>query len=177
MFFPIPGSGIPMNLTTKRLILRPMAQSDAPALFAILGDAEAMRFWQRPPIRRLAVVEEMVREQIAAGPLCRYWTVWRDGDAIGSCDLSFISPEDGQAQTGFLFRRDQWGHGLAGEAMTAVTAHAFGPLGLSLLAARTHVENRRARRLLERLGFALDRIEQSDAPGIPMPVAVYLLHP
>ena len=164
-----------MNLITKRLTLAPMAQADAPTLFAILSDPEAMRFWQRPPVTRLAVVEDMVREQIAAAPLCRYWTVWHGGDAIGSCDLSFISPEDGQAQTGFLFRRDRWGFGFAREAMTAVTAYAFGPLDLGLLIARTHVENERARRLLERLGFTLDRIEESSAPGFAIPVAVYLL--
>jgi ribosomal-protein-alanine N-acetyltransferase len=168
-----------MNLITKRLALRPMTQSDAPALFAILGDPEAMRFWHRPPIARPAVVEEMVREQIAAEPLCRYWTVWREGDAIGSCDLSFISPEDGEAQAGFLFRRDQWGQGFATEAMAAVTSHAFGPLGLSLLVARTDVENVRARRLLERLGFMLERIQVGEAPlpGIRMDVAIYLLQP
>jgi RimJ/RimL family protein N-acetyltransferase len=166
-----------MTLTTQRLILKPMAQADAPALFAILGDPEAMRFWHRPPIARLAVVEEMVREQIEAGPLCRYWTAWRDGDAIGSCDLSFISPADGEAQAGFLFRRDQWGRGFAREAMAAVIAHGFGPLGLSLLTARTDVENARARRLLERLGFMLDRIQtgETPSPGIRMDVAVYLL--
>ena len=166
-----------MILTTQRLTLRPMAQSDAPALFAILSDPEAMRFWHCPPIARLAVVDEMVREQIAAGPLCRYWTVWRAGDAIGSCDLSFISPEDGEAQAGFLFRRDQWGQGFAGEAMAAVTAHAFGPLGLSLLVAKTRVENIRARRLLERLGFVLERVQAEEAPGIRRDVAVYLLQP
>jgi RimJ/RimL family protein N-acetyltransferase len=154
-----------------------MAQSDAPALFAILGDPVAMRFWHRPFVTRLAVVEEMVREQIAAGPLCRYWTVWRGDDAIGSCDLSFVSPEDGQAQAGFLFRRDQWGQGFALEAMQAVTAYAFGPLALTLLAARTHVENEAGRRLLERLGFLLDGIEESDAPGLAMTVAVYSLQP
>ena len=33
-----------MLLTTERLSLRPMLQSDAAALFAILGDAQAMRF-------------------------------------------------------------------------------------------------------------------------------------
>jgi RimJ/RimL family protein N-acetyltransferase len=164
-----------MLLTTPRLSLKPMAQSDAPALLAILSDPEAMRFWQRPPIMRLAVVEEMVREQIAAGPLCRYWTVRRGLDPIGSCDLSFIRPEDGQAQVGFLFRRDQWGFGFAGEAMAAVTAFAFERLSLSLLIARTHVENSRARRLLERLGFVLDRTENSGGPGISMPVAIYLL--
>jgi RimJ/RimL family protein N-acetyltransferase len=166
-----------MNLKTDRLMLRPMAQSDAPALFAILSDAEAMRFWQRPPVTRLAVVEDMVREQIAAAPLCRYWTVWRGGDAIGSCGLSFIRPEDGQAQTGFLFRRDQWGHGFAREAMQAVTDHAFASLGLTLLVAKTHLDNEPARRLLERLGFWLDHIEESGEPGIVMTLAVYCLSP
>jgi len=167
------------NLITKRLALRPMAQSDAPALFAILSDDDAMLYWHRPPIVRLTVVEEMVREQIAAAPLCRYWTVWRGQDAIGSCDLSFISPQDGEAQAGFLFRPDQWGQGFAHEAMAAVTAHAFGPLGLSLVIARTDIRNARARRLLERLGFVLERIqaEQAPSPGIRMDVAIYLLQP
>jgi len=75
--------------------------------------------------------------------------------AIGSCDLSFISPEDGQAQTGFLFRRDQWGQGFALEAMQAVTAYAFGPLELTLLSPRPMLGTKPARRLLERLGFLL----------------------
>ena len=58
-----------MNLTTERLTLRPMVPGDAPALFEILRDAEAMRFWHRPAVTRLAVVEDMVREQIAAAGL------------------------------------------------------------------------------------------------------------
>jgi RimJ/RimL family protein N-acetyltransferase len=154
-----------------------MLQSDAPALFAIFGDEEAMRFWQRPAVTRLAVVEEMVREQIAAHDLCRYWTVWRQDDAIGSCDLSFIHRAEGHAQTGFLFRRDQWGQGLAREAMAAVTAHAFGTLGLALLTASTHAQNARARRVLEQLGFALERIVPGHAPvpGVRMDSAFYAL--
>ena len=55
-----------MILKTERLTLRPQAEGDAAALFSILNDAEAMRFWNRPPITRLAVVEELVREQQAA---------------------------------------------------------------------------------------------------------------
>jgi len=166
-----------MILTTPRLILRPMVQADAPALFAILGDDTAMRFWHRPPIRRLAVVEEMVREQIAAGDVCRYWTVFRDGDPVGSCDLSRISPEDGEAETGFLFRRDQWGQGFAFEAVAAVAGHAFDRLELDMLVARTHADNARARRVLERLGFELERVLDGYAPvpGIRMDCAVYAL--
>lgn len=166
-----------MLLTTKRLILRPMLQSDAAALFAILGDPEAMRFWQRPALARLAVAEEMVREQIAARDICRYWTVWRQDDAIGSCDLSFIDPAKNRAETGFLFRRDQWGRGYAAEAMGAVIAHAFGELRLELLTASTHAQNARARRVLERLGFGLDRLVagHQPVPGVAMDCAFYAL--
>lgn len=166
-----------MILKTERLLLRPMVQSDAPALFAILADPQAMRFWHRPAINRLAVAEEMVREQIEAGAHCRYWTVWRDDDAIGSCDLSFIDPGTARAETGFLFRRDQWGQGYAGEAMAAVTAHAFTALGLDLLIAWTQERNAAARRVLERLGFGLEQIllDHAPVPDVRMDCAVYAL--
>jgi len=166
-----------MFLTTERLTLRPMLQSDTAALFAILGDTEAMRFWQRPAITRLAVAEEMVREQIAAEALCRYWTVWRQDDAIGSCDLSFIDPVENRAETGFLFRRDQWGQGYAAEAMGAVIGHGFDGLGLQLLTASTHARNLRARRVLERLDFDLEGLVDGHqpVPGVVMDCAFYAL--
>ncbi len=143
-----------MTLQTARLTLRPQEQADAPALFPILNDAEAMRFWHRPAIARLAVVEEIVREQQAAmaDGLCRYWTLVEDGQAIGSADLSLIA--DGSAELGFLVRRDRWGLGLASEAAGAVIAHAFDTMGLSRLAAATYVDNKAAARVLEKNGFA-----------------------
>ena len=55
-----------MILETSRLVLRPMTMADAPALFAILGDAEAMEFWGRPPLPRLATVEAQMADELAA---------------------------------------------------------------------------------------------------------------
>ena len=143
------------RIGTPRLILRPQQQADAPALFAILSDERAMRFWNRAPLTQLTVVEELVREQQAAmaeGP-CRYWTLIRDGEAIGSVDLSLI--QDGSAELGFLLRPDCWGKGLATEAVGAVIAHGFGALALTRLAATVQTENRAAARVLEKNGFRL----------------------
>jgi ribosomal-protein-alanine N-acetyltransferase len=165
-----------MILKTERLTLIPQQMGDAPALFMILNDAEAMRFWSRPPITRLAVVEELVTEQQAAmaGGVCRYWTVREGPDAIGSVDLSLI--QDGSAELGFLFRRDRWGFGLASEAAAAVTAHAMGPLGLSRLASAIQTENRAAARVLEKTGFILvDRRGVTIASGRSRDCAFYLL--
>jgi RimJ/RimL family protein N-acetyltransferase len=141
-------------LKTERLTLRPQDLADAPALFAILSDPEAMRFWNRPAITRLAVAEELIREQqeAMANGLCRYWTVIRADEAIGSVDLSLI--ESGSAELGFLLRPDCWGFGLATEAAGAVIAHGFDRLGLTRLAAAVQSDNRAAIRVLEKNGFA-----------------------
>ncbi|OJT95033.1 MAG: hypothetical protein BGN82_10035 [Alphaproteobacteria bacterium 65-7] len=149
-----------MILLTERLTLRPQQQADSTALFAILSDPRAMRFWSRPALTRLAVADEIVREQQAAMArgLCRYWTVLEGTDAIGSVDLSLIA--DGSAELGFLLRPDRWGLGLASEVAGAVAAHGLGPpgaggMGLDRLAAATRAENRAAARVLVKAGFTL----------------------
>jgi len=146
-----------MILKTDRLILRPQEEADAAALFAILRDADAMRFWNRSTIARLAVVQELMREQQAAmaDGLCCYWTLMEDGEAVGSIDLSLI--QDGSAELGFLLRPDRWGLGLASEAVAAVIAYGFEGLRLTRLAAAAQTANRAAARVLEKNGFA--RIE------------------
>jgi RimJ/RimL family protein N-acetyltransferase len=163
------------SLHTARLILRPQVQEDAHALFDILNDAEAMRFWNRPALARLAVADELVAGQIAAQDqgLCRYWTLWHDGGAIGSVDLSLI--ENGSAELGFLLRRDHWGLGLATEAARAAADFGLGQLGLARLAAAAHAENRAARRVLEKTGFALVGTRDArQADGRTLAAAFYL---
>ena len=147
-------ASLPAILKTARLVLRPQEEADAAGIFAILSDQRAMRFWNRSTITRLAVVEDLVREQQAAMAegLCCYWTLTQEGEAIGSVDLSLI--RDGSAELGFLLRHDRWGLGLASEAVAAVTGYGFEVLHLTRLAAAVQTANRRAARVLEKNGFA-----------------------
>ncbi len=166
-----------MRLTTPRLTLLPQTMADAPALFDILSDPDAMRFWNRPAIARLAVVEELLHGQQAAMDqgLCRYWTAWEGEDAIGSLDLSLIA--DGSAELGFLLRRNRWGLGLASEAVAAVATHAFENLNLARLAAAALAENVAARRVLEKSRFALVEVRPVRLPSGAVPeCAFYLRH-
>ncbi len=145
-----------MILKTERLRLRPLRSVDAPALFAILGDVEAMKFWDRPAVARTATATEIIASQLAAmedGHFL-YWTVWRDDDAIGSVDLSALDFTHRRGEIGFLFRRDQWGQGYGREAMGVLIGHAFGQLRLERLEARVHAANAPAKKLLRLLGFA-----------------------
>ena len=165
-----------MILKTNRLTLQPQTQDDAPALFTILSNEEAMRFWNRPAISRLAVVEELLREQQIAmrEGLCLYWTLVQGAEAIGSIDLSLIG--EGSAELGFLLRPDRWGRGLASEAVAVVIQHGFDALGLTRLAAAVQTANLAAARVLEKNRFL--RIENrtvSIASGERRDCAFYLL--
>lgn len=112
-----------------------------------------MRFWGRPAIARLAVVDELIAGQQAAMAegLCRYWTMTENGNVVGSLDLSHI--QDGAAELGFLVRRDRWGLGLASEAAAAVVAHGMTALGLRRIVAVSQENNLSANRVLEKTGF------------------------
>lgn len=147
-------------LDTDRLHLRPLAARDAEALFAIMSDSEAMRFWDWAPFRELQTMREVIASQLAsmqAGQAC-YWVACLAGTgaAIGTCDLSEIDRHHGRAEIGFAFHRSYWGNGYALEAMRAVTAHAFSAMALERLGARLHAGNHACRRLLERLDFAYE---------------------
>jgi RimJ/RimL family protein N-acetyltransferase len=147
-----------MNLQTSRLHLRPLAVADAPAIFAIMKDPEAMRFWDWPALSDPAVAADIVASQVAAmdagGAL--YWVaaLSPNGPAIGTCDLSEIDSHHRRAEIGFLFHRRYWGKGFASEAIQAIVAHAFVTMRLERLWARFHTGNDASKKLLERLGFS-----------------------
>jgi RimJ/RimL family protein N-acetyltransferase len=149
-----------MNLQTSRLFLRPLVISDAPALFEARRDPLVMRYWDWPPQQSVGEVEGVIANhatQIADGNVL-WWVaaLSPNGPAIGECDLSDIDHRNTRAEVGFLFARAHWGNGYAQEAMTAVIAHAFGPMELHRLWARFHAGNEASRRLLEKLGFAYE---------------------
>jgi len=149
-----------MVLRTKRLFLRPVAVSDAPALFEARGDAEVMRYWDWPEQKDVAAVERIFAEHIPelTSETTRWWAVALSpgGPAIGECDLSEIDTHHGRAEIGFLFARRHWGQGYAQEAMERVIDHGFDDLGLERLWARFHDGNDASKRLLEKLGFTYE---------------------
>jgi [ribosomal protein S5]-alanine N-acetyltransferase len=149
-----------MILRTNRLTIRPIAASDAPALFMARSDPEVMRYWDSPTQESIDAVEQVF---VAHIPELRegrtlWWVValTADGPAIGECDLSEIDRHSAGADVGFLLARAYWRQGYAREAMERVIEYAFGDLGLERLSAHFQVGNEASRRLLERLGFSYE---------------------
>jgi [ribosomal protein S5]-alanine N-acetyltransferase len=146
-----------VTLKTPRMTLRPMKPSDGDALHAVWGDAEAMRYWDWPPMKSVAVTRGIVARQCeeAKHGEALYWSMCLAvrRAPIGACDLSEIDTHHRRAEIGFLLAREFWGEGYALEAMRAVVGYATSALKLERLSARTHSGNERSAALLKRLGF------------------------
>ncbi|MDQ7248409.1 GNAT family N-acetyltransferase [Dongia sedimenti] len=139
----------PPIIETPRLILRRLANYDAPALHAMLSDAETMRYWSSLPHVDLAETEAWVAESVAATARgdAHDFAVLRDGRLVGR--VAFWMGNE----IGFLFHRDVWGQGVAREAVGALLRHGFETLRFTSVRADVDPDNQRSLALLERLGF------------------------
>lgn len=83
-----------------------------------------------------------------------YWAlILKDScELVGICSYERFGPGS-RGEVGFDLAPAWWGVGLMTEALTAVIHYGFQTLGLNEIIAITAPENRRAQRLLKRLGF------------------------
>ena len=138
----------------SRINFTPFSLRDANELFQIRGDEEAMRHWDWPADRTPGDTERVAREMLddVNTGTAKIWTVrLDDGTFVGVVDLSAIA--NGEADIGFMIRRDHWGKSYAFGACMLVIMNAHA-MRLKRLKARIHADNQRSRKLLQRLGFS-----------------------
>jgi RimJ/RimL family protein N-acetyltransferase len=133
---------------TARLLLRRAEPADLAAFHAILSDPRAMRYWSRPEHESIAETRHFVDFLCACpGNGADDWVIAREGRVIGKAG-SWAPPE-----VGFILHPDDWGHGYAFEAMSALIPLLFARHPHPALTAETDPRNAASLRLLARLGF------------------------
>ena len=153
------------KIATSRLILTPFTLEDAPDLFEIRGDPEAMRHWDHPGDASLDETREVAGlflREMAAGEAIYLTARLTDSTFVGLFDLSELTA--GRPDLSFMVARRLWGHGYGREGAEAMVQEAR-RRGLGGLKARIHAGNAASRRLLLGLGF------ESEGTARPMEVA------
>ena len=150
------GDQLP-TLSGARVTLRAIDDPDAAGLLAIFGDAEVVRYWNRPPLSNLAAASALV-DEIQEGFFRRHSFHWgiadpATGELVGICVLGSLNLRHRRAEVSFVLRRDRWGQGLASAALGLLFAFCFETLKLHRLEADVDPDNQRSLHLLERLGF------------------------
>lgn len=147
-------------LATPRLVLRPLVEDDAAALHPMLADAELMTYSADGPLGTVDDVRTYLAEEAEPGNQ-RTWAITRTGDdrAIGWVSGSEADGDSrgGVTEIGFILAREEWGNGIASEAVTAVIDRLFAE-GRKRVFADADTENTASILLLERLGFRCERL-------------------
>jgi RimJ/RimL family protein N-acetyltransferase len=151
------------TIETTRLILRGVTEADAPAYERHFIDWEVIRQlgsvvpWPYPAGGVLAFIRDRVLSE--QGRDKWVWGIFRKEqptELIGVVDLwRQARPEN----RGFWLGRQFWGRGYMTEAVEAVMDHAFGPLGFEKLIFANARGNARSRRIKEKTGAKLIRVE------------------
>ena len=149
-------------LETDRLVLRPYAEGDLDALYAMYSDAEVVRYLDNDPRTRdearALLDRKMAGSKLdAEGDWLGAAVVLRDsGRVVGDLAMQWVSEEHKTAEIGFVFDPEEQGRGYATEAARELLRVAFEDFGLHRVIGRTEARNAASARVLEKLGMRLE---------------------
>jgi RimJ/RimL family protein N-acetyltransferase len=161
----------PLELRTRRTLLRQWKDSDLPQWIAMNADADVRRYFPSRLTEEEALAEAgRMRAAIAQ----RGWGMWAlevpgvmgvagtVGLHVTTIDAHFVPC----VELGWRLKREAWGHGYATEAAQAAMEFGFRKLGLDELVAFTTVTNMPSQRVMQRLGMHRDPRDDFDHPRI-----------
>ena len=146
------------TLETERLLLREIVQDDVPALFAVHGDPEAMKWFGVDPLADEAAAVKLVDLFASWRSLANPGTRWGiqikgQSSLVGTCGLFAWHRNWRKCALGYELNPNSQGNGYMQEALRTCLAWGFEYMELNRVEAQVHPGNAASLRSLERLGF------------------------
>lgn len=166
------------KIETERLYLRELTPGDEAELKTFLQDEEVMYAWEAPftDAEVTAWLTENLRRYKEDGFSFYAVTEKCSGKFWGVCG-PLIETINGERRMGvaYIFNKTCWGKGYATEAAQASVNYAFGALGAEEVIAEIRPENKKSRRVAERLGMTISGSFVKTYKGKEMPHLIYVL--
>ncbi len=143
-------------LLTERLRLRPPAEADLDALYALYSDPRV-----EPWIGHHSREDTAVELSFHIAHWSRFgWGWWAvedlaTGEVIGDCGLQPFARVGPEVEVGYELQPEHWGAGLGTEAARASVEHGLKALELDRIIAVVKHGNTASRRVLEKSGLRL----------------------
>jgi RimJ/RimL family protein N-acetyltransferase len=160
---------VPMPIRTPRLTIRPKQIGDGAITFsAVMETWQELHQWMRWAESRDAFTAESMEirnRHVMATFLLRenielIGIETQTGEGVVWCGLHDIDWQARQCDTGFWVRKSAQGRGIATEAANAMVRYAFGALRMQRVGLTHSRGNEASPRIAEKLGFALEGIQQ-----------------
>lgn len=149
-------------LTTERLLLRQLLESDVEEIFSLRSNKAINKYLGRQPSKTLddaLTFIKNINENIKNSDL-KYWAITfkNSNKLIGTICLFGPSDDLKECEIGYEMLADFQGQGLMVEASRKIIDYAFQTLGLHAVTAFTHKDNQSSTKLLEKLDFEKAKI-------------------
>lgn len=151
-----------MVMDTKRLILRPILESDADPLYPLINDPDVAANMHIPhpyPDGMLLPWIKAARESMAHDERREMTILLKStGAPIGVCGIHRIDWEHMSGEIGYWLGKPFWGNGYMTEAVTGILEYGFNELDLDLyrMYARCLMCNPASARVLEKSGMKFE---------------------
>lgn len=139
---------------SKRVVLRPVLESDIPLLMKWINDPEVSQYLNAHLPMMEADEREWFENLHKRKPNNIVLIIEIDGKPIGNMGLHGISFKDGTATTGALIgEKDFWGKGYGSEAKMLLLDYAFNTLNLTMVLSRVLAFNERSYKYSIKCGY------------------------
>lgn len=160
--------------TTQRLRIRPIADTDFDAVFALESDPEIMRYIRDAETNPEGTRARMARWRAYAenNPGLGVFAVelQETGALAGTCTARHLNfdPQSPEMEIGYIIDKTCWGQGLASELVPALTQYLLKTSGADHVVAFTDLENHASQRVLLKNGFVIagERADLYDTPSL-----------
>jgi len=145
------------QITTERLLLRPMQLNDAPFLFAFWSDPMVSKHMNIETFTDVSQAQQMILllQRLCTENKAIRWTILlrHSNEVIGSCGFNYLDYENERAEFGYDLGYPYWGNGYAPEAIKAIICYGFDSLRLNRVEAKVEPENLNSIKVLKKLRF------------------------
>lgn len=146
-----------LSLKTRRLVLRPLRDSDAPSILAMFTEPKFMEFCSAPMFESIDEAHALVARDfkfMSAGERIRLGMERvQDNALVGHCDLFDLNQKSKKAEIGYALHPAAWGQGYVNEALMALLGYGFSELDLNRIEAEIDPMNLNSAKVLDRIGF------------------------
>ena len=146
---PVASGGV---ITTARLVLRPLDESDVGEIARLAGDLDVASMTARIPYPYTENDARQWLDGLEDGEFVRAITATGSNDLLGITGY-VPSRDERSAEIGYWLGKPYWGRGYATEAAGALVDYCFSVVGFEGLTCCHFSDNAGSARVIEKLGF------------------------
>ena len=148
------------TIVTERLLLRPIAMSDAQEIYEYCCRDEVTKFVRFETHKSIADTEAFIASIIANDERGRVWAIVlkERNTVIGTIGIHKVELQNQKLEVGYALSNDFWNKGITTEALRALIQTIFEQTTINRIEALAMIENPPSAKVMEKAGMKFEGV-------------------